>query len=239
MEELAQVQDEQPELIAPEPEQANDPQTAQQEAPHEHPKEDAQERNWRAARSRMEEQARLIKMQETQLQQMQQMLQELRSTSKEASEPEEEYFTDTEKKLYKEIKTLKASLDEQKSKEADIVVDRLRARFPDFDAVVNPENISYLQTNNAPLAKAIAAMKGDPYEQGLAAYELLKKTDWYLERQTMQDKAKLEENSKKPMSVQAVRKQGPLAEANRFAGGLTPELKKQLQQEMAAARKGA
>ncbi len=55
----------------------------------------------------------------------------------------------------------------------------------------------------------------------------------------MQDKAKLDQNVKKPMSVQAVRKQGALSEANSFANGLTPELKKSLLAEMASARKGA
>lgn len=239
MEETTPRVDESPEVSAPEPEQPNNPQSSLEAPPADQPKEDAQERNWRAARLRMEEQTRLIKMQERQMELMQQELQAVRSTTKEASEPEDEYFTDSEKKLYKEIKSLKSALEEQKSRESDVVVDRLRARFPDFDAVVNPENISYLQTNNAPLAKAIASMKSDPYEQGLAAYELLKKTDWYQERQTMQDKVKMDENSKKPLSVQAVRKQGPLAEANRFANGLTPELKKQLQQEMAQARKGS
>ena len=54
----------------------------------------------------------------------------------------------------------------------------------------------------------------------------------------MQDKARIEQNAKKPVSVQAVRKQGVLSEANQFAMG-SPEHKKALFKEMQEARKRA
>ena len=82
-------------------------------------------------------------------------------------------------------------------------------------------------------------MKDDPYQQGLAAYKLLKKTDYYLNRDAMKEQKKIQQNQTKPPSVNQVRKGGPLAEANRFDRGLTPELRKQLWQEMQDARKGA
>jgi hypothetical protein len=231
-----------PEVITPEQEPANEPE-AQKEPEQKpvEPKEDPQEKNWKAARAQMEERARENKLLKQHLEVMQQELDLLRRSNPEPKEPEEDlsHLTETERRLYQEIQGLKKEIKQTKVKESDYVVDRLRAKYADFDEVVSPENITYLQTNNAALAKALASLKDDPYEQGIAAYDALRKTEWYQQRHTMQDKAKLEENSKKPMSVQAVRKQGALSEANRFANGLTPELKKALIKEMAEARKGA
>lgn len=198
------------------------------------PVEDPQERNWKAARLKLEEQARAM-------QAMQQELLALRERSHKAPEPEEneEDFTDTEKRLYREIKTLKNEVSKAKTRESDTVVDRLRSKYPDFDTVMDPENINFLKTNNPALAKALVSLKDDPYEQGLAAYDALRTTSWYQGQKHMEEKTKIEQNVKKPLSVQAVRKQGALSEANRFANGLTPELKKALIKEMAEARKGS
>ena len=198
------------------------------------PVEDPQERNWKAARLKLEEQARAMMA-------MQQELQALREKSQKVEEPEEneEDFTETEKRLYREIKSLKNEVSRSKARESDSVVDRLRSKYSDFDAVMDPENINFLKMNNPALAKALASLKDDPYEQGLAAYDALRATSWYQGQKNMEEKTKIEQNVKKPLSVQAVRKQGALSEANRFANGLTPELKKALIKEMAEARKGA
>lgn len=195
------------------------------------PQEDVQERNWKAARARMDEQARHN-------QELRAELDALRNQLKAPEADEEQDFTESEKKLYREIKTLKAQVQAKEAKEADYVMDRLKAKFPDFDEVVSPENVTYLKQNNAALAKAISSLADDPYEQGLAAYDALKRTDWYQNRHTMQDKARIEQNAKKPVSVQAVRKQGVLSEANQFAMG-SPEHKKALLKEMQEARKKA
>lgn len=234
MSEVLDQLDAAPEVITPEQEQVSVPEAESAPAPKpvEPPKEDIQEKNWKAARARMEEQTRQIQL-------LQHELELVRKSQGPKEEDEEQYLTDSERKLNQKIKALEQKVQQKEAKEADYVVDRLRSKYPDFDDVVNSENITYLQTNNAALAKALASLKDDPYEQGLAAYDALRKTEWFQQRHTMQDKAKLEQNSKKPMSVQAVRKQGALSEANTFANGLTPELKKQLQKEMAEARKGA
>lgn len=230
---LDQLDVQQQEVINPaqESEQVQ-PEQAQPE-PVQPPQEDIQEKNWKAARNRMDEQTHQIRM-------LQQELELVRKYSKpeEKVPDEEEFLTDSEKKLYREIKSLKQEVYQSKVKDTDYVVDRLRAKFKDFDDVMNPENISHLKTNNPSLAKALASLKDEPYEQGLAAYDALKNTSWYLNRHVNEDKARMEQNLKKPGSVQSVRKQGALSEANRFVNGLTPELKKQLNQEMANARKG-
>ncbi len=233
MSEVLEQLDVSPEVVAPEQESANVPEVESKpvQTLGELPKEDVQDRNWKAARAQMDEQRRQIQMMNHEL--------EVLRKAQEPKEPEEEFLTDSERRLNEKIKNLDQKLKQKESKEADYVIDRLKMKYPDFDEVVSQENITYLQTNNAALAKALASLKDDPYEQGMAAYDALKRTEWYQQRGTMQDKVKLEQNVKKPMSVQAVRKQGALSEANSFANGLTPELKKALQAEMAAARKGA
>lgn len=219
------------EVIAPEQEVEQETQPEQQISKNNNSEKEIQEKNWKLARSKMEEQSREIQL-------LRQELQSIRESNKpEAHDPDEEYFTESEKKLYSKIKDLERKANEQKAKESDYVIDRLKSKYSDFNDVVCAENLTYLQTNNPALAKALSLLSSDPYEQGLAVYDALKKTDWYEQRQNMEDKAKIEANSKKPMSVQAVKKQGALADANRFANGLTPELKKQLIQEMADSRK--
>jgi uncharacterized coiled-coil protein SlyX len=223
------------EVVTPDQPEADKPQEV---APvREAPTAEFQEKNWRAMRMSMEEQSHQIRL-------LTDELESIRRQQHKAPEPEEDHdLTETEKRLSKQIKELQRVVSEKeeigKQREADYTLDRLRGKYADFDEVMDPENITYLKNNNAALAKAIARLKDDPYEQGIAAYEALKNTEWFKQRHTMKDKAQLEANSKKPVSVQAVRKQGPLSEANRFINGLTPELKKSLQQEMAQARKGA
>ena len=208
--------------------------TPEQERPK--PVDDLQEKNWRAARSKLEEQNYQIQL----LRQELEAVRHRQSLEKQTEIDEEEQFTESERKLYREIKTLKGEITRTQQRTSESDIDRLRSRFKDFDDVMDPENIGYLKQNNPSLAKAVARLQDEPYEQGLAAYEAIKNTSWYREKNSnLEEKLKIEQNVKKPVSVQAVRKQGgALGDANRFAAGLTPELKKQLQQEMAQARKG-
>jgi hypothetical protein len=195
-----------------------------------------QERNWKAARSKLEEQNYQIQLLRQELEAVRQQA----APQQPEEDKEEEQFTESERKLYREIKNLKGEIHRTKAKQSDSDADRLRARFPDFDAVMNPENIQHLRVNNPSLAKALSSLKDEPYEQGLAAYEALRNTSWYKNSQSNpEEKMKLEQNQKKPLSVQAVKKQGALNDANRFANGLTPELKKALIKEMSDARKGS
>lgn len=226
-------QDAMQEVINPGQEEANVPQEIEQPVANEVPKEDLQDRNWKQARSKMDEQSHQIRM-------LQQELELLRNHNPQKVEPEEdEYLTDSERKLAQKIKALEAVVRKTQVQDQDAVIDRLRGKFGDFDEVMNPENIAYLKQNNPALAKALYSLREEPYEQGLAAYDALKNTEWFKQRHTMQDKERIDQNLKKPTSVQAVRKQGALSDSNRFVNGLTPELKKALQNEMAQARKGA
>lgn len=211
--------------------------TPEQERPKPRVSEEVQKQNWIAARSKLEEQNYQIQL----LRQELEIVRQRQSLEKQQPEiDEEEQFTESERKLYREIKSLKGEITRNRERTSDSDIDRLRSKFKDFDEVMDPENIGYLKQNNPSLAKAVARLQDEPYEQGLAAYEAIKNTSWYRDKHSnLEEKLKIEQNTKKPTSVQAVKKQGgALGDANRFAAGLTPELKKQLQQEMAQARKG-
>lgn len=192
--------------------------------------EDVQEKNWREIRQTLKELRRENQALREQL--------TPRAQQEEAEEEEEgtEESLVTNKKLQKALSRIEQKLFE---KERESVEDRVRVKFPDFDEVVTPENVEYLQKNDPELALSLRSLANDPFKQAMAAYKMLKRTDYYLNRNTMNDKAKIAENKQKPSSVQAVRKQGALSEANRFANGLTPELKSQLWKEMQESGKRA
>jgi len=190
--------------------------------------EDPQERNWKEARRALNELRQQNEELRLHLSKMQQPQQQEEQTS-----PDDWV---TEKKLQNKIQELEHKI---KAKDAETVVDRLKGKYSDFDDVVSEENINYLRENDPELAISLQALASDPYAQGLAAYKMLKKTDYYLNREVMKEKKIIEANAAKPPSVNQVRKSGALAEANRFSAGLTPELKKSLLAEMAEARKNA
>lgn len=200
--------------------------------------EDGQDRNWKQARQRIKEKEEESKYLKQQVDLLAQQLNDIRGHTKKQPEPEEtQWLTDTERRLANEIKELKQNFEKQKEKEGDYLLDRLKMKFPDFEHIVTAENVIQLKRDNPVLAKAIASLQGDQFEQGVAAYEILKRSGYTGDGQTMYDKSKIDKNQKKPVSVQAVRKEGALGEANRFAMGLTPDLAKQLNKEMADACK--
>jgi hypothetical protein len=210
------------------PEQESQPETVAVDTPPV-PQEDAQERNWREMRQAFKELKRENQFLREQFERAQQPAKE-----EEDTDENEPYVTP--KSFKKKIHELEQRL---VAKEAESIPDRLRAKYADFDEVVSVENVEFLKQNDPELAISLASLASDPYKQGIAAYKLLKRSDYNSNKVSMQEKAKIAENAKKPTSVQAVRKQGALSDANKFANGLTPELKKTLYAEMQAARKGA
>lgn len=193
--------------------------------------ESQQEKNWREIRNALRD----VKKENQYLRQ--QMLQSQQAQKVPvAPDPDDDEPYVTPKKLERRIQDLESQL---KAKDAESVEDRLRTKFNDYDDVVSAENVEYLQQHDPELVVSIQRMADDPYKQALAAYKLLKKTDYYMNKGSVEDRTKAENNSKKPVSVQSVRKQGALSEANRFANGLTPELKTALWKEMQQARKSS
>ena len=136
------------------------------------------------------------------------------------------------KKMYQEITNLKKQLYDEKIAS---VPDRLKTKFTDFDDVVSVENVEKLK-NSEPELYATITSGSDLYAKGVSAYKALKALGIAKENFETQ-KTQVKDNHARPMSTQAIKGQGALSDSNIFARGLTPELKKQLQQEMSEAVK--
>jgi CRISPR/Cas system-associated protein Cas5 (RAMP superfamily) len=116
---------------------------------------------------------------------------------------------------------------------------RLRYSFPDFDKVVNHENIELLRDLEPDIAASINA-NPDLYTKASSAYKLIKKLGIYRDDIYKQDKELAVANSHKPRPLASVSPQqgeSPLQRANAFANGLTPELREQLLKEMRDVRR--
>lgn len=116
---------------------------------------------------------------------------------------------------------------------------KVKTDFPDFDRVVNQDNLRKLKERDPELAKMIYNNK-DLYSQSSVAYNSIKKMGIF-DEQSERDKATIQNNRSKPRTITSMSPQegpsGPLSHANAFAQGLTPDLQKQLLKEMNDARK--
>ena len=137
------------------------------------------------------------------------------------------------KKLYQEIRNLKKSYENDKM---STIPERLKNKFSDFDQVVTSENVEKLKYAEPELYASITS-GSDLYAKGVSAYKTLKAMGIVKEDPYLAKKEQVQNNSQRPMSTQAIKGQGALSDANIFAKGLTPELKRQLQQEMSQAVK--
>lgn len=138
----------------------------------------------------------------------------------------------------KHLKKVIARLEQKiQANEQAYIPDRLRSKFTDFDQVVTKENLERLQQSEPELYNTIRS-GSDLFQKGVAAYKTLKSLGIIDEQDTyMKNKETVQNNHKKPISAQAIKGQGALHEANIFANGLTPELKKSLLKEMSEAAK--
>ena len=137
------------------------------------------------------------------------------------------------KRLYKEIDTLKKTYVADKQA---TIPERLKTKFQDFDQVVTKENLEKLQ-HTEPEVYASIISGSDLYAKSVTAYKALKALGIVKDDPYKQEKEKVHSNHSRPLSSQAIKGQGALSEANRFAAGLTPELREQLQKEMSEAIK--
>lgn len=135
------------------------------------------------------------------------------------------------KKLYSKIERMLSERD------AVTTEDRLRSKFPDIEQVVSRENLEKLKKTEPEIYASIIS-SSDPYARGVSAYKTLKAMKIYTgDDPSHMDKEKAAKNHARPMSTQAIKGHGAIHEANAFANGLTPELKKQLLKEMVEASK--
>lgn len=138
--------------------------------------------------------------------------------------------------LHKELKELKEFVKSYKQEKVEAIPSRLTAKFEDFEQVVTQENLDKLKKSEPELYSSITTGK-DLYNAGVSAYKTLKATGIVKEDNFKSHKEQVHANHGKPVSAQAIRGQGALSDANIFSKGLTPELKKQLQKEMAESAK--
>lgn len=218
------------------------PPEAEAQAPVEQPQvneaEDRQEKNWRQMRQRQNDLEQKLRAQE----EMNKQLLALQMNVKQ--EPDElEQLSDDEfipkgkvKKLVarekeaivkEAIAQLKA---EQVQQEQSRFLERLKAKFSDFDEVVNIETMALLEEQDPELAQNIVESK-DPYKIGMQTYKYIKALGIQDKvpgnRRVKEVEKKLAQNAKTVQSPQAYDKR-PIAQAY----VLTNTEKKKLYEEM-------
>lgn len=146
-------------------------------------------------------------------------------------------------KVDKKIKKLEQQLSQyQKQTTAMTAEAKLKSQFPDFDRVVNQDNIESLKENYPEIAQTLNAST-DLYATAVSAYTLIKKLGIISDPSVIENQALVLKNSIKPRPLASVSPQqgdGALSKANAFAHGeLSKEVKNQLYKEMLQAMKGA
>lgn len=118
---------------------------------------------------------------------------------------------------------------------------QLKSRYPDFDTVVNKENIEKLRQTYPEIAATISQSQ-DMYSKAISAYTLIKKLNIDTDGKFDSQREAVTSNINKPRPLNSVSPQqgnSPLEHANAFANGLTPDLKKKLFKEMMALRRSS
>lgn len=139
------------------------------------------------------------------------------------------------RELAKELKSVKKQFAQyaQETKAVSIET-RLKQQYPDIEQVVTEQSINQLREQYPELAATLSA-SSDDYNKAASAYTLIKKLGIISPDTYNNDKAQAQKNFNKPRplaSIAAQQGDSPLTHANAFANGLTPELKKQLWEQM-------
>lgn len=145
-------------------------------------------------------------------------------------------------KLVKKINHLEKQVKKSKQESSQMSVEtRLKLQYPDIEKVLSQENLARLRQEEPELAYTIS-VNPDLYSQYVTAYKQVKRLGIYKDPLVFEsDKQVIKNNISKPrpaVSINAQKGDTPLSRANAFANGLTEELKRQLQKEMADIRKG-
>jgi len=206
------------------------------------PVESNADRNFRALREKAErierennEMARQIASYQQQSQQRPQEEPEIEDNLAPDALIEKRHLSRYDKKLQKLEAQLKAYQEQSITLSAEA---QLKAKYNDFDTIVNKDNLEMLKLTYPELAQTIYN-NPDLYTKGASAYTIIKQMGIAPGTSTDLDKERAERNLAKPRPVASVAaSQGndsPLQRANAFANGLTEDLKKQLHQEMIEA----
>jgi hypothetical protein len=141
----------------------------------------------------------------------------------------------------KEVKNLKEQLKKQYTEASTMAAEaKLRAQYPDFDTVVNSDNLDTFRETYPEIASTLNA-NTDLYSKAVAAYTMIKQFGIAKPAQPTYDadRARAQKNLAKPRpltSIGAQQGESPMSRANAFANGLTDDVKQQLYKEMMAFR---
>ncbi len=212
--------------------------THNQDAVVQKSQDDSQEKNWREMRQRQKDLERELAMQRDMNEKLMKM--SLANQPVPVQEIDElDQLSDDEflpkgkvkKLLQKERDTIKReTLAEfeniQKQKEQAKFMDHLKAKFNDFDEIVNPETMALLEEREPELAKTIVSLK-DPYQIGVATYKYIKANNIVAKvpdaKRAKEVEKKLEQNAKTVQTPQAYDKR-PMAQAFKMTEADNKEL---------------
>lgn len=141
------------------------------------------------------------------------------------------------KKLYERLeKKLEA---QYRSTSQTALEAQIRAQFPDFDSVVTQDSVARFSQEMPEMAQSLGAAP-DGYNKAVSVYKMIKKMGFSQDSNLEHEKQRIQQNASRPKtatSISAQRTTSNLQHADAFSRGLTPELKKQLHQEMVDAMK--
>lgn len=139
------------------------------------------------------------------------------------------------KDLRKSVKDLNEAIRKNKEEQEKLLVEtKLRSTYPDIFSVVNEDNLKELREQEPEIVRSLLT-SNDIYAQHVTAYKLIKKYGIGNQDPYINDKIRAQKNLSKPRTAASISpRQGesPLAEADRFQNGLTPDLQRQLYKEM-------
>lgn len=228
---MAEETDVNAEVVAQEASQVTQEEKTQVEAKQtEESKQKDSEVNWKKAREVLETQKREIEGLKAEM-----------ARSRVQPKPEEDELSkltgddiitmrQAEKLAELKVRKTLEEYDNQKGEE------KAKSEFTDYDAIVNQDNLERLQKDHP---EVVEALKAAPrlYDKAKSAYKFIKAFYGAKDKESMENRENLEKNMAKPRSVSSLGQSGALSRAHAFEKGLTPELRKQLLQEMVSASK--
>ena len=203
------------------------------------PQESNADRNFRALREKAE---RLEREKEDYARQLNAYQQQAQPRHQEEQETEDNLAPDAliEKRHLsrydKKIQKLESQLKEYQAASSNLSAEnQLKTKYPDFDTIVNKDNLEMLKLTYPELAQTLYN-NPDLYTKGSAAYTIIKQMGIAPGSSNDADRQRAIDNANKPRPLASVSaSQGnnsPLQRANAFANGLTEELRTQLHKEM-------
>lgn len=183
-----------------------------------------------AERERNEAYQTLRRIEEYALQQQQQ-------TPHKQPDPEPELDDDdyVEARHFKsQLNSLKQELNQYKQQQAISSLEmQVKSRFPDFERVVNPENINKFMQMKPELAESFRQTP-DSYNKAAAIYTLMKDLGIYQDQTYNANNDRVDTNFNKPRTASSLKKtESALSHAAEFSGNrLTEDRKKEIWAQM-------